>query len=150
MRRGSDSLLSILFWKAIMMGARRSLIYLLFCILQHRTAATPRGYRGDLATNDIPAYDGGYPPEYASSAPTISSFAPSSSLMPSVSSNQSATASSSYPSSSSSVAGPDQAGCSYWYESMPRNGISAFNGDTSYKVFRSVKDFGAKGMLDVL
>ncbi|KAF2086268.1 glycoside hydrolase family 55 protein [Saccharata proteae CBS 121410] len=33
----------------------------------------------------------------------------------------------------------------YWLETMKHQGVSAFNGDASYKVFRNVKDYGAKG-----
>jgi glucan 1,3-beta-glucosidase len=38
---------------------------------------------------------------------------------------------------------------SYWYESIPHQGISAF-GPSGYEVFRNVKDFGAKGTFDVV
>ncbi|KAF2972638.1 hypothetical protein GQX73_g912 [Xylaria multiplex] len=35
---------------------------------------------------------------------------------------------------------------SYWYETIAHQGISAFNDDpTTYKVYRNVKDYGAKG-----
>jgi len=33
----------------------------------------------------------------------------------------------------------------YWLETIKHQGTSAFNPDKSYKVFRNVKDFGAKG-----
>ncbi len=33
----------------------------------------------------------------------------------------------------------------YWLEQIKHQGISAFNPDKSYQVFRNVKDFGAKG-----
>ncbi len=33
----------------------------------------------------------------------------------------------------------------YWYEQIPHQGIAAFNTNTSYKVYRNVKDYGAKG-----
>jgi glucan 1,3-beta-glucosidase len=33
----------------------------------------------------------------------------------------------------------------YWYESIAHQGISAF-GPSGYKVYRNVKDFGAKGI----
>lgn len=36
---------------------------------------------------------------------------------------------------------------SYWYEDIAHQGISAF-GPSGYKVFRNVKDFGAKGILE--
>ncbi|KAI0411251.1 glycoside hydrolase family 55 protein [Xylaria grammica] len=37
-------------------------------------------------------------------------------------------------------------GSSYWYETIAHQGISAFNDDpTTYKVYRNVKDYGAKG-----
>lgn len=33
----------------------------------------------------------------------------------------------------------------YWLETIKHQGTSPFNPDKSYKVFRNVKDFGAKG-----
>ena len=39
----------------------------------------------------------------------------------------------------------DAAGASYWLEQIKHQGIAAFNPDTSYKTFRNVKDYGAKG-----
>ncbi|KAI1260666.1 glycoside hydrolase family 55 protein [Xylariaceae sp. FL1019] len=33
----------------------------------------------------------------------------------------------------------------YWYETIAHQGISAFNDDSTYKVYRNVKDYGAKG-----
>ncbi|MCJ1431215.1 hypothetical protein MMC27_000566, partial [Xylographa pallens] len=33
----------------------------------------------------------------------------------------------------------------YWLENIEHQGISAFNPDKTYQVFRNVKDFGAKG-----
>lgn len=33
----------------------------------------------------------------------------------------------------------------YWLEHIHHQGVSAFNPDRSYQVFRNVKDFGAKG-----
>jgi len=33
----------------------------------------------------------------------------------------------------------------WWMEDIAHQGISAFNPDPSYKVFRNVKDFGAVG-----
>ncbi len=36
-------------------------------------------------------------------------------------------------------------GISYWLEDIQHRGVSAFNPDPSYQVFRNVKDFGAKG-----
>jgi hypothetical protein len=35
--------------------------------------------------------------------------------------------------------------CSYWLEDMEHRGVAPFNSDSSYQVFRNVKDFGAKG-----
>jgi hypothetical protein len=36
--------------------------------------------------------------------------------------------------------------CSYWMENVKRQGVAAFNGNPSaYRVWRNVKDFGAKG-----
>jgi hypothetical protein len=43
------------------------------------------------------------------------------------------------------TAAPTSRECSFWLEDIAYQGISAFNPDTSYKVFRNVKDFGAKG-----
>ena len=37
----------------------------------------------------------------------------------------------------------------YWLADVTHQGISAFNTDKSYQVFRNVKDFGAKGTLPV-
>ena len=37
------------------------------------------------------------------------------------------------------------ASCSYWLENVKHQGISAFNPDSNYTVFRNVKDYGAKG-----
>ncbi|KLU83078.1 hypothetical protein MAPG_02145 [Magnaporthiopsis poae ATCC 64411] len=37
------------------------------------------------------------------------------------------------------------AAAAYWMEDIPHRGISPFNPDKSYTVFRNVKDFGAKG-----
>lgn len=37
------------------------------------------------------------------------------------------------------------AAAAYWMEDIPHRGISPFNPDMSYTVFRNVKDFGAKG-----
>ena len=54
-----------------------------------------------------------------------------------------------YPQSptSTSVPSPGRtASCSYWLEDIKHQGISAFNSDTNYTVFRNVKDYGAKGM----
>ncbi len=36
----------------------------------------------------------------------------------------------------------------YWYESIAHQGVSAF-GPSGYQVFRNVKDFGARGMLNL-
>lgn len=33
----------------------------------------------------------------------------------------------------------------YWYETIGHQGISAFNADKTYKVYRNVKSYGAKG-----
>lgn len=44
--------------------------------------------------------------------------------------------------SCSGTASPD---APYWMESIKHQGVAPFNGDSSYKVFRNVKDFGAKG-----
>jgi glucan 1,3-beta-glucosidase len=33
----------------------------------------------------------------------------------------------------------------YWLEQIPHRGRAAFNPDREYKVFRNVKDYGARG-----
>lgn len=35
----------------------------------------------------------------------------------------------------------------FWLEDIKHQGIAAFNNDTTYEVFRNVKDYGAKGLL---
>lgn len=35
----------------------------------------------------------------------------------------------------------------YWLEDIAHQGTSAFNSDKTYKAFRNVKDYGAKGIL---
>src|SRR6266480_1193448 len=53
-----------------------------------------------------------------------------------------------YPQSPTSTSVPSAsqtASCSYWLEDIKHQGISAFNSDTNYTVFRNVKDYGAKG-----
>lgn len=37
------------------------------------------------------------------------------------------------------------AGTPYWYEQITKQGKSAFNSNTNYKVYRNVKDYDAKG-----
>lgn len=37
------------------------------------------------------------------------------------------------------------ASCSYWMEEIPHRGVAPFQSDPNYKVFRNVKDYGAKG-----
>lgn len=39
-----------------------------------------------------------------------------------------------------------EADAPYWLESIAHQGVAAFNPNLSYKVFRNVKDYGAKGM----
>ncbi|KAI3336640.1 glycoside hydrolase family 55 protein [Xylariaceae sp. AK1471] len=39
----------------------------------------------------------------------------------------------------------DAAGSQYWFSSIKRQGVAAFAADPNYKVFRNVKDYGAKG-----
>jgi glucan 1,3-beta-glucosidase len=39
-----------------------------------------------------------------------------------------------------------RASSSYWMANIKRQGVAPFNSDSDYKVFRNVKDFGAKGM----
>ena len=43
------------------------------------------------------------------------------------------------------VAAAAAAATPYWYEQISHQGISAFNSDATYKVYRNVKDYGAKG-----
>ena len=38
-----------------------------------------------------------------------------------------------------------KASCSFWMEDVAHQGKAAFNGGASYRVFRNVKDYGAKG-----
>lgn len=33
----------------------------------------------------------------------------------------------------------------YWYETIPHQGKAAFNANASYRIFRNVKTYGAKG-----
>jgi glucan 1,3-beta-glucosidase len=77
--------------------------------------------------------------------PTITARSSSNSVTPStnghVSSSSRGALSSSYPSAQ---------GCSYWLEIIQHQGIAAFNSDSTYKVFRDVKDYGAKGKLITL
>lgn len=40
---------------------------------------------------------------------------------------------------------PSAASDGYWLASIPRNGKVAY-GDSSFQIYRNVKDFGAKGM----
>ena len=42
---------------------------------------------------------------------------------------------------------PSASACSYWLEEIPHHGVSAFNPDPNYTVFRNVKDYGAAGMI---
>lgn len=37
------------------------------------------------------------------------------------------------------------ASCAFWMESIAHQGKAAFNNNSTYAVFRNVKDFGAKG-----
>ncbi|KAI8949610.1 glycoside hydrolase family 55 protein [Xylaria longipes] len=39
----------------------------------------------------------------------------------------------------------DAAGSQYWFSSIKRQGVAAFATEPNYKVFRNVKDYGAKG-----
>ena len=49
------------------------------------------------------------------------------------------------PSTTKSISPTATASCSYWLENIEHRGISAFNPDPNYVVFRNVKDYGAKG-----
>ncbi|ORY17961.1 pectate lyase superfamily protein-domain-containing protein [Clohesyomyces aquaticus] len=49
-------------------------------------------------------------------------------------------------SSSSQAPAPTAGACApYWLENIKHQGAAAFNSDSTYQVFRNVKDFGAKG-----
>ena len=61
--------------------------------------------------------------------------------MASGSQNAATTVVSGSPASSSST----QSSSSYWLSSIPRQGSVSFGNSTSYRVYRSVKDYGAKG-----
>jgi glucan 1,3-beta-glucosidase len=50
------------------------------------------------------------------------------------------------PTSTSPPSPSQTASCSYWLENIKHQGVSAFNTDTNYTVFRNVKDYGAKGV----
>jgi glucan 1,3-beta-glucosidase len=41
--------------------------------------------------------------------------------------------------------GTAAAGVPYWLQNIHHQGIAPYNNDSSYPVFRNVKDFGAKG-----
>lgn len=45
-----------------------------------------------------------------------------------------------------STANSTSQGVPYWLEQIKHQGVSSFNTNSSYQVFRNVKDFGAKGM----
>lgn len=44
------------------------------------------------------------------------------------------------------VSASKQASSGYWVGDVKRQGVAAFNENADYKVFRNVKEFGAKGM----
>ncbi len=50
------------------------------------------------------------------------------------------------PAATASLSSTTQSSSSYWLSSITRQGSVAFGNSTSYKVYRSVKDYGAKGM----
>jgi glucan 1,3-beta-glucosidase len=43
------------------------------------------------------------------------------------------------------IPSPTASACSYWMEEIQHQGTAAFNPNASYRVFRNVKDYGAKG-----
>lgn len=46
----------------------------------------------------------------------------------------------------SSVPQPGESSCaSYWMENIKHQGIASFNNQSTYQIFRNVKDYGAKG-----
>jgi glucan 1,3-beta-glucosidase len=47
--------------------------------------------------------------------------------------------------SGSNAVGTAAAGSPYWLQSVSHQGKAPYNADSAYKVFRNVKDFGAKG-----
>jgi glucan 1,3-beta-glucosidase len=47
--------------------------------------------------------------------------------------------------SGSNSAGTAAAGSPFWLQSISHQGKAPYNADSGYKVFRNVKDFGAKG-----
>ena len=38
----------------------------------------------------------------------------------------------------------------YWFQSIKHQGVAAFRQNSTYQVFRNVKDFGAKGLQSLL
>ncbi|KAI1864522.1 uncharacterized protein JN550_008809 [Neoarthrinium moseri] len=83
----------------------------------------------------------------SSSSSSVSSTGTSSSASITSSASVSSSSSSSFTSSStSSSASSAASACAYWLEDIKSQGIASFNDDSaSYKVFRNVKDYGAKG-----
>ena len=49
------------------------------------------------------------------------------------------------PYSNSTISSYSNASCSYWLEDIPHQGIAPFQNDSSYQIFRNVKDYGAVG-----
>jgi glucan 1,3-beta-glucosidase len=47
--------------------------------------------------------------------------------------------------SGSASSGTALANAPFWMEKIKHQGVAPYNGDASYKVFRNVKDYGAKG-----
>ena len=54
-----------------------------------------------------------------------------------------------FTSSANSTTNSTSEGIPYWLEQIKHQGVAPFNTNSSYQVFRNVKDFGAKGMLHV-
>ncbi|KAF3020074.1 hypothetical protein E8E14_001442 [Neopestalotiopsis sp. 37M] len=64
----------------------------------------------------------------------------------STSSSSSSSSLSSEPSDTGSLSPHSNSKCSYWLEDIRHQGVAPFNSNsTNYKVFRNVKDYGAKG-----
>ncbi|KAI9760809.1 MAG: hypothetical protein M4579_001439 [Chaenotheca gracillima] len=83
---------------------------------------------------------GSHGPLPVAAAPVASAPAPSG-----LSSAPYPTISPTYSNSTSAQSHSTSAGSDYWVATIQRQGTAAFNNDASYKVFRNVMDYGAKG-----
>lgn len=82
---------------------------------------------------------------YSSKTPSHPHSAPSKQASSGSSKTPSYTRISAPSSSSSSSASASEYACSFWLENVKHQGNASFNSDSTYQVFRNVKDFGAKG-----